>query len=162
MPKKTEYFSNAAILIRSGTNSFGTSPIMPYVNGSLSKQDQQIATETQKHMLIMHNKRLKAEVAVGEIDSLHQCGSSEFLTFAAHTTEVNEQAAGKPHEAVVKAFNELNRESCGNHILGAINVGAHAIAIEIERTIELPVEEEEEETPPPKPKPTILQRLLKG
>jgi len=141
MAKQTEFFPGVALMVHTGTGNFGINPISPYVNGSSSKDEQQIAAVTQKQLLIMHNQRLKSEVATSEISNLHKHGSKEFSHLAAQVTEINEQASGKGHEAVVQAFNKLNLEMAGNHILGAMSVGARTIAEPINKPIDLPVAE---------------------
>lgn len=142
MAKKNEHFASAAVLVRADNNGFGANLISPYINGSSTKQEQQIADKTHQHLLIMDGHRRKTDFAINEMSRLHQHGSSEFFNVASHVADLSEQAAGKPYEAVVQAFNKLNTESAGNHILGAMNVGARIIAEVIDDPIDvLPVEE---------------------
>lgn len=153
MAKKEEHLPGLSALVRSGNTSYAIYPVAAQIPAAMTKQEQQMAAETQTHLQIMRNQRLKTDVAMNEMSQLHQHASDEFQGIANHLTELNEEARGKSHQAIVEEFNRYNAELSANHLFGALKVGAHSIAEQVSRPIQLPLKEE------PAPRRGFLGRL---
>ena len=157
MAKKEESLPALAALVRSGNTSYAIYNVSSNVKGALSKQEQQIATETQRQLQIMRNQRLKTDIAMDEMSQVHQHASDEFQSVASHLAELNDESRGKSYQTIVEEFNKYNAELAANHLLGAMKVGAHTIAEQISRPIELSFSAEE-----PTPRSGFFRRLIGG
>lgn len=122
-----------------------------------SKAEQQIITETNKHLQIIRNQRLKAEAAAHELTQVHQQGSKEFLDIADHLSTLKEQAKGKDYQVLIEEFTQRSAQLAAQHLFGVIEVSARNIGMETARPL---YREEEPQVVKVVEKRSLLQRLI--
>lgn len=126
-----------------------------------TKTEQRIELETQKHLQVIRNQRLKAEAAVHELAQVHQRGAQEFLEIAGHFATLKEAARGKDYQALVEEFTHRSAQLAAQHLYGVMEVSARNIGMETARPL---YREEEPEVVQvvAKPQPGLLRRLIGG
>jgi hypothetical protein len=124
-----------------------------------TKTEQRIELETQKHLLVIRNQRLKAEAAVHELAQVHQQGAQEFLEIASHFATLKETARGKDYQVLVEEFTQRSAQLAAQHLFGIMEVSARNIGMDTARPL---YREEEPEVVKVVEKPRGLLRRLIG
>lgn len=153
------------------TNQLGLAPLAQSGNGVIiygavagisrppTETEQRIGQETQKHLQVIHNQRLKAEAAAHEISQMHQQSAQEFLEMATHLSALKETARGNDYQALVEEFNQRSAQLAAQHLFGITEVTARNIGMETARPL---YREEEPIVVRAVEKPGFFRRLLGG
>ena len=125
--------------------------------GTPNQAQQQIVTEAQKHVVVMQQQRLKAEVAAHEIAQMHQTAAQEFHDTVAQLSALKEAARGKDYQSLVDEYNQRDAQLAAQHLFGTTEVSARNIGMETARPL---YREDEPIVVKVVEKRGLLQRLL--
>lgn len=152
--KKDESVLGLAPLARTGNGSFPDLSSSFSAGGALTKTEQRIVTESHKQSLVIQAQTAKTVLAMDMMADMHQHGADEFYDTAQYLSTVRQKAAGKDYQPQVDEFTHRDAQLVSQHLLGAIEVGAHKVAEEVHRSLYLP--------DPPDEKRGVIKRLLGG
>lgn len=104
----------------------------------LSKDEQRIFTEAHKQLQIINYEVVKIATVQGEIGKLHKNAASNMESVVKHHYAIQEQAEGKPYQAVLEKFHEYDLNVCAQQQEKVIEAGFYTFMKELARSVNQP------------------------
>lgn len=117
--------------------SSASTQLAPYQPGrKLSRPEEKVVQELRVQRLVMEAQTVKTTFAMAQIGEIHEYANATFDYTLGEVFEVKErQPRSQEHQAYIDEFTTRQLSMFGRELLGAIDVGATNIAIEIHRAL---------------------------
>lgn len=113
----------------------GRSPLARNHGQAITKREQKVLNEQHIQNLVIRLTGEKTNLAMQEIRGLHETGMVHFQEANHYIHEVKSRPGPKQCQAANDHFGSKLTEMLGDHLMGAIHIGATDIALEVERPL---------------------------